>query len=312
MQAPTPLRAEICAEAARRIEEAALDVLGFSIRVTPVPARAPFVMSLRRDVDRPLNVTQLREQLQWQSDAGVPATWFFKPDTYSDETARLAAAQDDDLGWHVCHVEVSDDGFARQLTHAFPAFKLGSSFHGGQDSSYWRGRASLDAVATSGYDFSERLTDWLPHPEIDPPTGLVLTHIALKVESQPDWVPAHEALIRAYRGHMIIESHPDRFTAELAQRIRDWKAKGATIRRIADHVCAVREAYHAQGRLSGNDGRRRLVFESPAPCGVEIVVPRSTGQTQVIVGGRQADASVDGDVLRINENLPAAEPQVVF
>jgi hypothetical protein len=262
-----------------------------------VPPGAPFVLSLRRDVDRALSDRELDAGLEWERAAGVPATWFFKPETYREEAARRLVQAGDDLGWHVCHAEAGDFGFGQRLREAYPSAALGTTFHGGQDSSYWRGRATLEHIARARYDYSERLTEWLPHPELDAATGLALVPIGLKVESQPDSVPAHEALIRRYRGHLVIENHPDLFGNELAGRIEAWKAEGAVVRGIAEHVRAVRGALEASCRVSMENGRRVLRFDGPAPSGVEVTLARGA-PARVEAGGAALEPALEGELAR--------------
>ncbi len=309
---PTSLRAELAEEAARRIEAVALERLGYSLRVAPLPGAAPFVLSLRRDVDRPLAAAQLAECLRWERASGVTSTWYFKADTYDEAAARALTDAGDGVGWHVCHAGLGDDGFAQRLRASFSGTTLGSTFHGGQDSSYWRGRSSLDAVARQRYDYSERLADWLPHPELDPATGMALIQAGLKVESQPDSVPAHEALIRRYRGHMVIESHPDLFSPELAASIAAWKAEGAVVRPVSGQVRAVRDAYRATCRLSVDGGRRVLEWLEFFPDSVEIALPAGGHPGAIAIGGSRAAAVVDGAIARYAAAVTAAEPRAEF
>lgn len=270
---PDPLRAILTVEAEQRIETAALETFGVSLRILPAPPWAPFVLSLRRDVDRPLGSEEMARHLAWQKTHGFQATWFFKPETYCREVAYIAAGSGDEIGWHVCHVENGDHGFLDRLRAEVNAPIFGTTNHGGQDASLWQGRRTISTLASLQLTYGERLTEWVPHPEVDRDTGLVLTQRPLPVESPPYWADSHEQLIRRYRGHLIVANHPDLFSPALEERLDAWRAEGAVVRRLCDHVAAVRSTYHTSGTVAPEGTGRHLTITSAGRCFMEIKIP---------------------------------------
>lgn len=247
---PVGVLAELVQEAQEQIEVSAIQECGFSIRIDPVPKDGQFVLCLRRDVDRAIGRGELIEHLSWEEKAELNSTWYFKPDTFDPELAHQVLAAGDEIGWHACHPRSGDKGLIGQLRQLQP--KVGVNHHGGHDTSYWRGRRTVEELRQQNVAYGERIGQWSAHPLADFATGLMLTPQSFKIESRPGWCAEHERLIRRHRGLMSLETHPDLWTSQLAQQLDEWRKTGAAVRRIGDHVAVCSEIMNADATRSGD------------------------------------------------------------
>lgn len=217
---------------------------GFTPRAEPA---GPLILSIRHDVDRPLDGGSLDRILAWERSTGVRSSWYFKAETWREDLADRILHAGSEVGYHAAHIETGDHGFAsRVLAHLQRSGRtaVGCTFHGGPGTTFWRGRASLDAASTLGFSYAEMLTEWFAHPYAVEAGGrtLMVTPPSVKFDAQPEWVEDHMRLIASRGGHAIIENHPDLFSDAFAAFIRSWMDRRAIVQTAGEHVEGCRKS----------------------------------------------------------------------
>lgn len=180
-----------------------------------LPKIYPFILTVRHDIDRHLSNKELDIILSTLKNLDIRSSWYFRRSTYDKDLAKKLLSQGHEIGYHADHGITGDFGFAQYLRKSYPEYVVGVTYHGGSDSSYWKGKESLQRVSQLGFMYAENLCDWFPLPYKDHESNLFLTSLPYKIESRPEWTFDHLDYIQKYRGHLIFENHPDLFFKSL-------------------------------------------------------------------------------------------------
>jgi hypothetical protein len=236
--------AAACLRAVARSGAAAMvDRSGWAVAVLPAPPEAAFVVSVRHDVDRPFRPEHAARLLALHERHGRCTSVYFRPSTFDAAAATELRDAGCELGLHVSHWDDAHRTLLDSL-RALAGGPVGVTYHGGLGSRYWRGLRSVRADIEAGAAYTEVLHEWFPDPRMVRLGGraIMATPLSVKVDAQPGWVERHLQLVRDFRGHAILELHPDLPGATWEPIIAGCLAEGAVPRRVVDHVDRCRDA----------------------------------------------------------------------
>ncbi len=242
-QCPDGHAASVLRAVTRSAVSAMVDRCGWAVTVRATPPEAPFVVSIRHDIDRPLRSEHAARVLMLHERYGRCTSVYFRPATFDAVAARELRDAGCELG---VHMSLWDDAHRRLRDSlcALAGVPVGVTYHGGLGSRYWRGLRSVRADLEAGVAYTELLHEWSPDPrEVRLASkSIMATPLSVKVDAQPDWVERHLRLVRDFRGQAILELHPDLPGASWDRIIAGCLAEGALPRRVVDHVERCRAA----------------------------------------------------------------------
>jgi hypothetical protein len=242
-QCPDGHAAAVLRAVSRTALSAMVDRTGWAVAVLATPPEAPFVLSVRHDVDRPLRPEHVTRLLSMHERFGRCTSVYFRPATFDTAAAVTLHAAGCELGLHVSHWDHAHRQLLDWLRERTGG-PVGVTYHGGLGSRYWRGLRSMRADIEAGATYTELLHEWHPDPRLVMigDEGIMATPLSVKVDAQPGWVDRHLQLVREFRGHAILELHPDLPGATWEEIIGCCLAEGAMPRRVIDHVERCRAA----------------------------------------------------------------------
>jgi hypothetical protein len=204
----------------------------------PEKRHLQLVLSIRHDVDRPLNKKEFCKIREFEKTYKLRSSWYFKSETFAEEWAESLIKEGAEIGYHASRVEDGDGGFAEHLKNKYPDSIIGCTFHGGFGSTYWRGLSSITAAIKLGYLYTENPADVFAHPYYHRlgSTGIYLTPAPVRLQSHPKHVSKHLKLLVKYRCHIILENHPDRFDKSFKDIVLSVLSSRPTLRTVGEHV----------------------------------------------------------------------------
>jgi acetyltransferase-like isoleucine patch superfamily enzyme len=254
------------------------------VQIQPWPFPYRYALSLRYDVDRPLNSTQVQTIVGIQKthlNAACASWYFFSGDPATAELRRSLACHVQEVGIHVTRAE---DERVRGL---------GTTFHSALNSEYWRAATSVAAVADRGAAYTEQLYIQSGRPRL----CLVAPEDAAMLEA---WVtPLHFPLeassgnaglgyfdrrleqfheLRERGGHVILASHPDVDQAHLVALLAREGVEDAwcaTPREVVDR-CRQTTGYDATRVMSVSETTLTLRARTTL-ADLRVIVHRTTG-----------------------------------
>jgi hypothetical protein len=236
-----------------------VDRTGWAVAVLATPPEAAFVLSIRHDVDRPFRPEHAARLLSMHERYGKCTSVYFRPSTFDRVAAGELLAAGCEIGLHASHWDDAHrelHGMLRELSGG----QVGITYHGGLGSRYWRGARSMRADIDADAAYTELLHEWFPDPR---PVCLanktiMATPLSVKVDAQPTWVERHLQLVRDFRGHAVLELHPDLPGGSWEGIIEGCLTKGALPRRVADHVNLCRAVGTARTEAQASESGVRV------------------------------------------------------
>jgi hypothetical protein len=133
------------------------------VTVEPWPVGVRSVLTIRHDVDRPVEPAAWERLLRWESAAGVRASWYFLERTAEPDRVRDVAALGHEVAYHYTHLRSVGE---RELAAVRAAARgagteiEGACCHGGN----FHAMADVDWLQQQGLAYGELLTRCAPFP----------------------------------------------------------------------------------------------------------------------------------------------------
>lgn len=279
----------------RRIQHAKRRPL---LRLRPWPHGCQAALSLRYDVDRPVDARRIAEVVAIQHrTAGVAfGSWYyFARDPQRTSQASQLASLGQEIGIHA-------------ETPADAAAGLGVTHHSAPTSEYWRGDSTMIAIDRAGASYGEFLAHqvfvprpaWLPnHAGRLGRTWITPLYFPLEGSTRDRGLAYFDRLLLQFRdllrrgGHAIIGSHPDLDQSGLPELLQRenlpalWMAPVGTVVERCRHVLTPGNIVFT---TTVPDGAPALLAERDiTDLNVEIFQPESPDPFQValqLVAGR--------------------------
>lgn len=265
-QRPNAHASTVVRSITRTAISATIDRSGWAVAVLPAPPSATFVLSIRHDVDRPFRPEHAERLLSMHERFGRCTSVYFRPSTFDDGAATELRDAGCELGLHLSQWDDAHRELLDRL-RTLVGGSVGVTYHGGLGSRYWRGLRSVRADLGLGAAYTELLHEWYPDPRPVRlgPSSIMATPLSVKVDAQPEWVDGHLQLVRDFRGHAILELHPDLPGESWERVITGCLAGGALPRRIIDHVENCRAASNASAEARIDADGLQVTVRGDAP-----------------------------------------------
>jgi hypothetical protein len=193
------------------VRRALSDISRPMIDIKPWPAGYRAALAVRYDVDRDVPADRVRRTVEIQKRwcRSVCGSWyFFTAAPFNERVKGLVQAYDQEYGIHTHRANEQVSGW-------------GVTAHSGAGSEYWRGRATIEQLQSSGAEYAEAMIACFPLPRpgwlSDKKSHLWLTplHFPLEGSTADTDTSYFDQRLAAFRrqrdvgGLVIIGTHPD-------------------------------------------------------------------------------------------------------
>jgi len=197
------------------------------VTVEPWPAGVRSVLTIRHDVDRPMEPEAWRRLLAWESAEGLRASWYFLERTIDVDRMRDVVRLGHEIGYHHTVLQTEGDrelGVLRDAAARAGTTIEGACCHGGNS----RAMADVRWLEARGLDYGELLVRCAPlpfRPVSGPEPGaapgarprrLIATARHLSVDTrvappEADFGYGRRTMPARHRlgAHVIVMNHPD-------------------------------------------------------------------------------------------------------